>query len=66
MGNEKYKGQYKYDKNNTKMYTLKMNLNTDAEIVEHLSKQANVQGYIKALIRADIEHALHKEEDPPC
>ena len=28
---------------------------TDAELYEHLSKQPNKQGYIKSLIRADME-----------
>lgn len=34
--------------------------NTDADIVAHLSTQENKAGYIKALIRADIEKEKNK------
>lgn len=45
----------KYDRNNTKQVKLKLNLNTDADILKRLTDSGNVQGYIKALVRADIE-----------
>lgn len=45
----------KYDYNNTKRIALKLNLNTDSDILEKLSQVDNVQGYIKKLIRKDIE-----------
>ena len=45
----------KYDEANTKQVHLKLNLKTDADILEHLANVGNVQGYIKELIRADIE-----------
>ena len=44
----------KYDAANTKQVHLKLNRKTDAEIIEHLDKQNNVQGYIKDLIRQDM------------
>lgn len=44
----------KYDAANTKQVHLKLNRKTDAEIIEHLDKQKNVQGYIKELIRQDM------------
>lgn len=47
----------KYDKANTKTYSLKFNLATDADIVSKLSTVDNIQGYIKQLIRTDIEHS---------
>ena len=50
----KYKPQEKYDKKNTKQIRLKLNVNTDADILEHLSKVNNKQGYIKSLIREDM------------
>ena len=50
----KYKPQERYDAKNTKQIRLKLNLKTDADILEHLSKVGNMQGYIKELIRADI------------
>lgn len=36
-------------------YGLKLNINTDADIIAHLDKQTSMQGYIKQLIRQDIE-----------
>lgn len=43
----------KYDKQNTKQIMLKLNTNTDADILEYLEGK-NKQGYIKDLIRKDI------------
>lgn len=43
----------KYDKKHTKGIYLKLNTDTDADILTKLSKVENVQGYIKNLIRAD-------------
>ena len=51
----KYAAQTKYDKVNTTQIRLKLNLKTDADILEKLASVGNKQGYIKALIRADIE-----------
>ena len=48
------KAAAKYDKTNTKGVYLKLNISTDADILKHLEKLDNVQGYIKALIRDDI------------
>ena len=33
---------------------LKLNINTDADIISKLDSVPNMQGYVKALIRADI------------
>ena len=44
----------KYDAAHTKQVHLKLNINTDADIIKHLEGRKNVQGYIKLLIRADI------------
>lgn len=43
----------KYDKANTKGIYLKLNKETDADIIEFLAGVENVQGYIKDLIRND-------------
>lgn len=48
------KAQQKYDSANTAKVTLKLNRKTDKEILEKLETVGNKQGYIKALIRADI------------
>ena len=46
----------KYDASNTKQIHLKLNIKTDADILAQLEKQASVQGYIKDLIRDDLQH----------
>ena len=52
----KYKAQERYDAKNTRQIRLKLNLTTDKDILEHLNKVGNKQGYIKGLIRADMEN----------
>lgn len=44
----------KYDDEHTKQIVLKLNLKTDADILERLGEVGNKQGYIKELIRRDI------------
>lgn len=46
--------QARYDAKNTTQVRLKLNLKTDADILEALERSGNKQGYIKSLIRADI------------
>lgn len=46
----------KYDAKNTKQIHLKLNLVTDADILHKLSAVPNKQGYIKDLIREDINY----------
>ena len=45
----------KYDASHTRQIHLKLNMKTDADILEHLDQQENVQGYIKDLIREDMK-----------
>ena len=45
----------KYDAANTKKIVIKLNLKTDADILKRLDDVGNKQGYIKQLIRADIQ-----------
>lgn len=49
--------QYKtaWDGANTKQIKIKLNIRTDADILDHLEKTENVQGYLKALIREDMK-----------
>lgn len=49
------KAQARYDKANTKQFHLKLNRNTDRDIIEKLDNVPNMQGYIKRLIRSDLE-----------
>ena len=46
----------KYDQNNTVQIKLKLNLKTDYDILEALERSENKQGYIKELIRADLQN----------
>lgn len=43
-----------WDKNHTTQVIMKLNNNTDAEILAKLATVPSKQGYIKQLIRADI------------
>lgn len=49
------RAQIKYDKANTRQITFKFNLKTDADILEKMDSVENRQGYIKEIIRNDIE-----------
>lgn len=49
------KASNKYDKENTKSVLLKLNKKTDADIIEMLDAVPSKMGYIKDLIRQDIE-----------
>ena len=50
----KRKAIAKYDAANTKQIHLKLNRNTDADILAQLDKVESIQGYIKELIRKDM------------
>ena len=52
------RAQAKYDKDNTVQITLKLNKKTDKDIIDWLYDESNKQGYIKSLIRADIEKTV--------
>lgn len=45
----------KYDKANRTTIAVKLNRKTDADIIDHLEKIENRQGYIKDLIREDMK-----------
>ena len=45
----------KYDKANTVQIKMKLNQNTDADILAHLEGIENKQGYLKELIRKDMK-----------
>ena len=53
----KYAAQSRYDAANTVQIKMKLNRKTDADILAKLDAVGNKQGYIKRLIRADIERA---------
>lgn len=51
---KQYKQQGEWDKTNTTQVKLKLNNRTDADIIYRLKEVGNKQGYIKKLIRQDI------------
>ena len=53
---EKKKASHaKWDAANTRQVKIKLNLRTDADILDKLDRTENVQGYIKRLIRDDMK-----------
>lgn len=44
----------KYERANTVQFKMKLNKNTDADILAKLDAVGNKQGYVKDLIRADL------------
>lgn len=63
MATNKSMIQAKYDKAHCKQYAIKLNLETDADIIEKLSSVESVQGYIKQAIRADIARTRSAPEN---
>ena len=61
----------KYDAGNTRGIYLKMNVHTDARMLDWLEEMARrnsvkgKQGYIKALIKADMQKNGIKTDDAP-
>ena len=54
--------QTRYDSTHCRTYGLKLNLVTDADIIEKLSSVPNVQAYIKQAIRQDIARSVPETE----
>lgn len=52
---KKYESIEKYQKENIRRYVLKVNKNTDSDILEKFKSVKNINGYLKDLIRKDIE-----------
>lgn len=55
MANEKYAPQARYIAKTRIRYVLNLNKNTDSEMLKHLEKIDNVNGYLKELIKMDME-----------
>ena len=56
MDEKKMAPQARYEKKNVTRYTLKLNKNTDSDILEWIAAQPNKHGAIKAAIRLAIKH----------
>lgn len=48
----------KYEREKTRSIKIKLTISTDADILAKLDAVGNKQGYIKALIRADISKQM--------
>ena len=48
--------QSKWIRKNTKGFYIRLSLEKDADIIEHLGTLENKQGYVKGLIRRDISY----------
>lgn len=53
----------KYNKKNTKIYLVRLNKQTNKQLIEHMEKQPNKQGYIKSLIGQDMMNKLRSDHD---
>lgn len=45
----------RYQQANTRQVTLRLNIRTDADVLARLREQPSMQGYLKRLVRDDIE-----------
>ena len=59
MANMEYLNQY--EKENIRQIRLKINRKTEPELLEWIEKQGNIQGYIKQLIREDMDRKKEKD-----
>lgn len=55
----------KYDREHTKRISFKFNLTTDADILERLSSSPNRTGYLKRLIREDMQREEKERKEAP-
>ena len=60
MANMEYLNQY--EKENIRQIRLKINRKTEPELLEWIEKKENIQGYIKQLIREDMENQPKQAE----
>ena len=51
-----------YEKENLRQIRLKINRKTEPDLLAWVEKQENVQGYIKELIRKDMEQGKEEQE----
>ncbi len=61
MANMEYLNNY--EKENLRQIRLKINRKTEPVLLEWVEKQENIQGYIKRLIREDMEKQQAEEEN---
>lgn len=52
----------KYQKNNTKLISVRVNKKLEPEVLEWLESKSSMGGYILELIREDMEKHIESEE----
>ncbi len=57
MGNKHTEMQRRSDRKNCKMFFFRLNRSTDEDCIKRLDEVGNKQGYIKGLMRADMERS---------
>lgn len=55
MNADKYGPQKKYINKSIRLFRLNLNRNTDTDLIAYLESKDNVQGYLKELIKNDME-----------
>lgn len=55
------KASAKYIKNNVKRIALNLNINTDQHMIEYMESIENKQGYLKSLIKKEMERERMKK-----
>ena len=61
MTDEKRAYNKEYDRQNTKMYCIKLNYRTDANLISWLESVNNVQGLIKELLNKELDQMTKRE-----
>ena len=59
--NSRSKASIKYNKENTVQLLIRLNKKTDKDIIEWLKNVNNRQGYIKSLIREDLNELINDD-----
>lgn len=47
----------RYHKTSLRTFNLRLNRNTEPDIIDHLERQPNISGYIKRLILEDMKRS---------
>lgn len=55
----------KYQKQNIRVYKMKVNKNTENELNDWLRQKENVQGYLKHLVREDMKREAEGQGEEP-
>ena len=53
----------KYQKKNTKAFSVRFNKNTEPEIVDKLESQENVTNYVRSLIKEDLKKEKNNKDE---